>query len=246
MNCRANSYANTFLLLLSFFFFFGKFFEHWAPPYYLSCHEQGYLFEFPSLVVILEHNFYFINTMPLLTADPMPPFMSLLLSLVLGIFPFPSFSHNSLLLPFSLPCRLSQNFTTHLLHSNSPSCRQRKMKVLPVVKGKRSPPTICLPRQLLKSLPTPNRTAPRRRKGITMWIVSVLPSSTHGTTLTSTSPWCLVTIHLHCQAMCGFPFTVATPRFLGPLWLPPFPILIFVKGLHFPCPFSSNSGRALL
>ena len=106
--------------------------------------------EFPSLPVILEHNFYFINMMLLLTADPLPPFMSLLLSLVLGLFPFPSFFHKFFLLSFSSSCHLSQNFTTHLLRSSNPSCRRQKVKALPTKRGKRSPPTIHLPRSWVK------------------------------------------------------------------------------------------------
>ena len=39
------------LFSLSFVFFF----EQWAMPYFLSCHEHGCLFEFPSLAVILLH-----------------------------------------------------------------------------------------------------------------------------------------------------------------------------------------------
>ena len=92
MNCSYNSYAST--KRYSFLSFFGWFFEQWAPTYFLSCHEQGCPFEFPNLTAILKHNFCFINTMLLLTANPLQPFTSLLLSLALGLFPFPSFSQN--------------------------------------------------------------------------------------------------------------------------------------------------------
>ena len=63
-------------------FLFASFFEQWAPPYFLSCHEQCSLFEFPSLAVILKHNICFINTILLLAADPLSPFTLLLFSLV--------------------------------------------------------------------------------------------------------------------------------------------------------------------
>ena len=90
MNCSCNSYAN--IKRYSFLSFFRRVFWTMGPPYFLSCHEQGCPFEFPSLAVILKHNFYFINNMLLLTANTLPPFTSLLLSLALGLFPFPSFS----------------------------------------------------------------------------------------------------------------------------------------------------------
>ena len=184
--------------------------------------------------------------MLLLTANPLPPFTSLLLSLALGLFLFPSFSQNSFLLPFSLSCHLSQNFITHLLHSNNPSCCKQKIKVLLVVRGKRSPWTILLPKPWVKRLPSSNQTILRRRNKVATRIVSALPSSTHGMILTFISLWCLVTIRLHCRAMCGFLFAAVTQRFLRPLWLPPFLILIYVKGHHFPCPFFLSLGRALL
>lgn len=63
--------------------------------------------------------------------------------------------------------------------------------------------------------------------------------------LISTSPWYLVTIRLRHRAACGFLFSAVTRRFLGPLWLPLFPILTSTKKLHYLCLFSSNFGWAL-
>ena len=68
---------------------FHGFFERWTPPYFLSYYEQACLFEFSSLAIILKHNLCFINAMLLLTADPLPPFTSLLF---VSAFSF-SFSH---------------------------------------------------------------------------------------------------------------------------------------------------------
>lgn len=135
-------------------------------------------------------------------AGSLPPFTSLLLSLVLVLFPFPSFSQNSSLISFSSLCHLSENFITHLLRSNNPLCRRWKMKVLPTIRGKRSQQTILFPKPWVKRLPSLNWTTPRRRIGI------------------------------------------VTQRFIGPLWLLPLPILIYVKGHHFPYPFSFSMGRA--
>ena len=76
MNRFCGSYVNenTFL-----HFLFAGFFEQWATPYFLCCHEQCCLFGFPSLIVILKHSFCFINTMLLLTANSLHLFTSSLL-----------------------------------------------------------------------------------------------------------------------------------------------------------------------
>ena len=94
MNYSYDSCANrkekkkSLFSFLSLFFFTG-FFEQWAPPYFLSCCEQCCLFEFPSFVVILKNRLRFINTLPLLTTDPLHLFTSSLLSLILKLIPFP-------------------------------------------------------------------------------------------------------------------------------------------------------------
>ena len=103
--------------------------------------------------------------MLLLTADPLPPFMSLLLSFAHGIFLFLSFSQNSFLPSFTSSHHLSQNFTTHLLCSNHPLCCWWKMKVLFAIRGKRSPSMLLLPKSWVKRLLSRNRTIPGRRKG---------------------------------------------------------------------------------
>ena len=131
MSCSCSSYANIYIYIYIIYFFSTGFFEQWALPYFLSCHEQGCLFEFPNLAVILKHKFYFINTMLLLAVDPLPPFTSLLLSLVHKLFPFPSFAQNAFFIPLSSPCHLPQNLTTHLPRSNNLLCCLRKIKVLP-------------------------------------------------------------------------------------------------------------------
>ena len=120
--------------------------------------------------------------------------------------------------------------------------------VHPTERGKRLLPTIRLPRPWVKSLPTPNWTTLkiRRRRGVTIWVVSVLLSLTHGTTSISISPWYPVIICLCRWAACGFPFAIVTRRFLRPLWFPPFLTLIFTKELHYLCPCSSNLGQVLL
>ena len=94
---------------------------------------------------------------------------------------------------------------------------------------------------------TPLFESDRFEKGERGWtqIVTAIPSSIHGTMLTFTSPWCLVTIHLCRRAMCGFLFVAMIRRFLGPFWLPPFPILIYAKGYRSSCPSSLNLVRVL-
>ena len=125
--------------------------------------------------------------MLLLTTDPLLPFTLLLLSLVLALFSFSSFFHKSSF-PFLSPSRLPQNLITHLLHSNNPSCRWPKVKVLPAVRGKRLPLTIYLPRPWVNRLPTLNWTASRRRRQVAIQVMSVLLSLTHGMIRISTSP----------------------------------------------------------
>ena len=39
MKCSCGSYANKKSFLLLLFFFLAGFFEQWAPPFFLSCHE---------------------------------------------------------------------------------------------------------------------------------------------------------------------------------------------------------------
>ena len=153
MSCSCNSCANTYIIIFS-----AGFLKQWTPPYFLSCHEQACLFEIPSLEVILEHSLRFINTMLLLTADPLLLFMLLLLSLVLALFSFSSFSHKSSF-PFFSPSRLPQNLITHLFRSNNPSRRWPKVKVLLAVRGKRLLLTIHLPRPWVNRLTTSNWTA---------------------------------------------------------------------------------------
>ena len=71
---------------LSFFFSFTGFFEQWTPIYiyifFFSCHEQCYLFKFPSLAIILKSSHRFINFIPYLMTDPSHPFVPVLMSLV--------------------------------------------------------------------------------------------------------------------------------------------------------------------
>ena len=116
MNCSCGSYANKKSFLFSFFF--SGFFEQWALPYFLSCCEQCCDFKFPSLAVILKHSFCFINTMLLLMADPLHPFTSPLLSLVLKLIPFPSFVQNVFSFPFFFTVSSSSNILTHLFRPN--------------------------------------------------------------------------------------------------------------------------------
>ena len=113
------------------------------------------------------------------------------------------------------------------------------------IRGKKSLPMILLPKLWAKKLLSPNRIVSRRGKGVVTQIMTAIPSLIHGTMLTFTSPWCLVTIHLCCRAMCGFLFVAMIQRFLGPFWLPPFPILIYAKGYRSSCPSSLNLGRVL-
>ena len=120
MNCSYGSYANKKSLPFLPLFFRGIF-EQLAPPNFLSCHEQCYIFEFPNLAIILKHSFCFINTMLLLMTDPLHPFRSSLLSLVLKLIPFPSFAQNVFSFPFPSPCLLPQNILTNLFRSNIPS-----------------------------------------------------------------------------------------------------------------------------
>ena len=84
----------------------------------------------------------------------------------------------------------------------------------------------------------------KEEEGVATQTVSAFPSSIHGMELTFTSPWCPVTICLRHRAMCGSPFIVVIRRFLGPLWLTPFPILIYAKGHRSLCLFSWNLGLA--
>ena len=113
-----------------------------------------------------------------------------------------------------------------------------------VVRGKKLPLMILLPRPWAKRFPSLNWIVPRRRKGVVTQTASAFPSSIHGMELTFTSPWCPVTICLCHWALCGSPFIVVIQRFLRPLWLTPFPILIYAKGHRSLCLFSWNSGQA--
>ena len=113
------------------------------------------------------------------------------------------------------------------------------------IRGKKLLLMILLPKLWAKKLLSSNLD--RFEKGERGWtqIVIAIPSSIHGTMLTFTSPWCLVTIHLRRRAMCGFLFVAMIRRFLGPFWLPPFPILIYAKGYRSSCPSSLNLGQVL-
>ena len=108
-----------FFFFLSFllFFFFAGFFEQWALLFFffLSCYEQCCLFEFSSLAVILKHSFRFINSMPYLMGDPLHPFVSALMTLVLKEIPFISLDIKHFL-PFPFFTASSpSNTLTHLL-----------------------------------------------------------------------------------------------------------------------------------
>ena len=46
----------------------------------------------------------------------------------------------------------------------------KKIKVLPVVRGKKSPPMILMPKPWVKKLPSLNRTTLERRKGVTTYL----------------------------------------------------------------------------
>ena len=50
--------------------------------FFFSCHEQCYLFKFPSLAIILKSSHRFINFIPYLMADQSHHFMPVLMSLV--------------------------------------------------------------------------------------------------------------------------------------------------------------------
>ena len=145
------------------------------------------------------------------------------------------------LIPFTISS--SPNFFTrylyHLIHP--PRCRQ-KVRVLPALKEKRLPLMILPLRPWVERLPIPNQTIQRRKKGVVPQVMSVLFSSTHGMTLTSTFQWCLVTIRLLHQTMCGFPLVDVIPKFLGLPWLPLFLTSTSAKEPHYPCPFSLSLG----
>ena len=115
MDCSCNSYVNVcyYLIIIIFFFlsFFCRFFKQWTLPYFTSYHEQTCFFEFSSLAIILEHYLCFINTVLLLTIDPLLLFMSLLLSLIPSFLFSSSFSHN-LLSSFPFTISSSQNLIT--------------------------------------------------------------------------------------------------------------------------------------
>ena len=62
------------------------------------------------------------------------------------------------------------------------------MKVLPTLKGKKSPPMTFLPKSWAKRLPSLNQTALKRRKGAVTQITCAFPSLIHDITLTFISP----------------------------------------------------------
>ena len=173
----------------------------------------------------------------LLTADSLPPFTSLLFASAFFLFFSLSFSHNLYsFFPFTVSS--SQNFLTHyFFRLIRLQCRRQKVIVLPAIKGKRLPLMIRLLKPWVERLPIPNRT------GVMIQVVSALLSLTCGTISIFTSPWCLVTTCLLHQVECGFPFAIMTPKSLRLLWLPLFSTSTSAKGLHYPCPFSSNLVR---
>ena len=85
MKCSYSSYANkkTFLFFPYFLLFFFRRLFQIVDHNFFSCREYCCLFEFPNLAVILKHSFRFINSTLYPMANPLHPFMSALMILVL-------------------------------------------------------------------------------------------------------------------------------------------------------------------
>ena len=85
MKCSYSSYVNkkTFLFFPYFLLFFFRRLFQIVDHNFFSCREYCCLFEFPSLAVILKHSFRFINSTLYPMANPLHPFMSALMILVL-------------------------------------------------------------------------------------------------------------------------------------------------------------------
>ena len=127
MKCSCGSYANKKTLLLLYLFFFFVFFFSFPSQAFLSSgpcsffffgREKCCLFEFSNLVVILKHSLRFINSMPYSMGDPLHPFMSALMTLVLKEIPFTSLTQNTLSLSLSSLCLLPQTLSP--IYSDKP------------------------------------------------------------------------------------------------------------------------------
>ena len=93
---------------------------HICISFFISCHEQCYLFEFPSLAVILKHSIRFINSIPYPMADPSHPFASSLMMLILKRDSLHIPNANTFSSSLSSLCSLSQTlpsiYSDQLLH----------------------------------------------------------------------------------------------------------------------------------
>ena len=112
--------------------------------YVYFCCEQCYPFEFPSLAVILKHNYHFINFISFLMADPSPPFMLTLMTWVFKRESLCNPNTNSFFLPktlflFSLssPLPLPQTPPSIFFDQIPVQWCRRKAKAPPTIKEKR-------------------------------------------------------------------------------------------------------------
>ena len=115
---NSSSSLSFLLLCLLLFFSFAGFFEQWAPLFFFFGREKCCLFEFSNLVVILKHSLRFINSMPYPMGDPLHPFMSALMTLVLKEIPFTLLTQNTLSLSLSSLCLLPQTLSP--IYSDKP------------------------------------------------------------------------------------------------------------------------------
>lgn len=173
------------------------------------------------------------------------PFLIFLFVLTSSLsFHYLYFSHNPLSFSSFSVLSSPSSLTHHSHHITHPSYRRQRAKVISAVREKGSSLTT-LPLRLRKvnRLPISNYIVSRRGKGGAILTASALLSLIHSTTPIPISLWCLVTIRIFRQIVCGFPLSGAIPMFLGLRWLSSSPISPSVKGTCYPCPSSSNLGQ---
>ena len=136
----------------------------------------------------MKHSLCFINTMLLLIDNPLHPFTSPLFSLVLKLFPFPSFVQKKFLI-LSLHHVFFLKTSPSIFLIQIPIMLQAKDEGSSCCKGKEvaadDPPA----KTMGKRFPSPNRIVSRRRKGFATQTTSAFPSSICGTIPTFTFLW---------------------------------------------------------
>ena len=195
VDCSSNSHANNFAIL------YHGFFEQWSSSCSPFLIWTSLSLNFP--VCQLFQNTVFASFNAILSLLPFLLFLFVLTSPF--SFHYFYFPHNPLSFSlFSISSFLS-SFTHHSHHIINPSCRRKRVKFLPAIRGKWSLlMTHPLRPRKTKRLPISNGIVLRRRKEVATLVVSTLLSSIHGMIPTYTSWWCLVTIRLLCQAVFGY------------------------------------------